>query len=108
MAKYYGKIGFAMSVELDPENEPGVFVDQVIEREYYGDTVRQSYRFEHSGNVNDNINVNCQFSILSDDFATENCQYIKYIEYMNSKWKVTSVDANYPRLNLTVGGIYNG
>ena len=27
---------------------------------------------------------------------------------MNTKWKVTSVDVQYPRLILTLGGVYNG
>ena len=32
---------------------------------------------------------------------------MKYIEFEGTKWKITNVEVRYPRLNLTVGGIYN-
>ena len=35
-------------------------------------------------------------------------QNIKYVEFMDSLWKVTSVDMQYPRLVLSIGGVYNG
>lgn len=108
MAKYFGRVGFAISVEEDPENEPGVFSDKTVEKFYSGDTIRQMSRWDNSQQVNDNLNVNCQFSILSDPFAEQNFHSIKYIEYIGALWKVTSIEVQYPRLLLTVGGIYNG
>ena len=32
---------------------------------------------------------------------------MKYIEFMGTKWKITSVEKLYPRLILIVGGVYN-
>lgn len=108
MAKYFGRVGFAITKETDPVNEPGVWEDTIVERFYSGDTVKQTSRWENSQNVNDNLVINCQFSILSDPFAEQNFHSIKYIEYIGALWKVSSVDVQYPRLLLTVGGIYNG
>ena len=30
-----------------------------------------------------------------------------HIVFMGAKWKITSVEVQYPRLILTVGGVYN-
>ena len=104
MAKFYGKIGFFTTVEV----EPGLWVDKMVERPYFGDLLRNLRRLETSSNVNDNINISNQISILADPYAYDNFHSIKYVEFMNSKWKVTSVEVQYPRLILEIGGVYNG
>lgn len=104
MAKFYGKIGFFTTVE----EEPGLWVEKIVERLYFGDLLRNLRRLETSSNVNDNINISNQISILADPFAYDNFHSIKYVEFMNSKWKVTSVEVQYPRLILEIGGVYNG
>jgi hypothetical protein len=30
-----------------------------------------------------------------------------YVEFMGTKWKITNVEVQYPRLILSVGGVYN-
>lgn len=104
MAKFYGIIGYAETVET----KPGVWEEVVVKRPYYGDVVRNNRKLQTSEQLNDNINVNNQFSIVSDPYATQHFYSMKYIEYMGVKWKVTEVEVQYPRLILTVGGIYNG
>lgn len=42
-----------------------------------------------------------------DQFAVENVGNMRYATYMNSKWKITDVEVEYPRLILTLGGVYN-
>ena len=32
---------------------------------------------------------------------------MRYVEFMGAKWKISSVEVQYPRLILTVGGVYN-
>ena len=104
MAKFYGKIGYINSVEV----EPGVWENQVIERPYYGDLTRNSSRFQSSGGVNDDINISNTISIVADPFAYENFHHMRYVEFMGAKWKITNVEVQYPRLSLTIGGVYNG
>lgn len=104
MAKFYGKIGYATTVET----APGVWVERITERTYCGDVIRNTRRLESSGNLNDNINVSNEFSIVADPFANENFYSMRYVEFMGARWKITGVEVKYPRLILSVGGLYNG
>lgn len=103
MAKYCGKIGFVTT----SETTPGVWQEQITERTYYGDVVRFVKRWDKSNKVNEDIEITNEISIVSDMFATENLGTIRYIEWMNNKWKVVSVEVQFPRLILTLGGLYN-
>lgn len=103
MAKYCGKIGFATTVE----SVPGNWTEQITERTYYGDLIRNSRKLQSSGNQNDNIVISNEISIVADPFAKENFHAIRYAEYMGTKWKVSSVDVQYPRLTLSLGEVYN-
>ena len=104
MAKYFGKIGYAEQVET----APGVWEEQITERQYYGDVVRNIRKLESSGDINDNINVSMEISIVADPYAIQNFHAMSYVEFMGSLWKITSAEVNYPRLILSIGGVYNG
>ena len=104
MAKFYGNVGFADTVET----EPGIWEENVIARPYYGDLSRNFRKLESSGRMNDDINVSNEISIVSDPYANLNFHAIRYIEFMGAKWKVSDVEVQYPRLLLTLGGLYNG
>lgn len=105
MAKWYGKIGFIKQVE----KKPGVYVSETIERNYYGDIIRNSRGWAiATEGTNDSLTLNNQISILADSFASDNSSFMKYIEIMGGKWKITNIEINYPRLVLTIGGLYNG
>lgn len=104
MAKFCGSIGFATS----KEGAPGVWVDLIVDRHYYGDLIRNVRKVQSSGNVNDNITISNELSIVADPFANANLQDIRYVEFMGKKWKVVNVEISYPRLILTLGDVYNG
>ena len=104
MAKYYGTIGYAVT----EETRPGVWEEKITERTYYGDVLRNVKRSENSENLNDNINISNSLSILADPFAYQNFHAIRYATFMGTKWKVSSVEVQYPRLILTIGGEYVG
>lgn len=104
MAKFFGKIGFSKTTET----APGVFEDLIDPREYYGDIERQGRRWENSENINDDLVVNNYVSVLADDFAYENIGNMKWVEFLGSKWKIKSVEMEYPRIKITLGGVWNG
>lgn len=106
MGKYFGKIGYSVT----EQTRPGVWKERVTEREYYGELLRNTQRRYENGDsqVNENIVISNNISILADPFAYENFAHIKYAEYMGTKWIVNSVEVQYPRLILTLGGVYNG
>lgn len=104
MGKFYGAIGYAETVET----RPGVFVEQITEREYRGELVRNTRRLQTVDQVNDNINVSNEISIIADPYAYNNFHSMRYAKFMGAKWKITNVEVQYPRLVLSVGGVYNG
>lgn len=104
MAKWFGKIGYAETVET----KPGIYEERITVRSYYGDVYRNTRLLQNSGNINDNINIANQISIVADPFAVNNFHMMRYVEYVGSKWKISNVEVQYPRLILTVGGLYNG
>ena len=104
MAKWYGKIGY----EKTEETEPGLWEPSIVERPYFGDLLSNKYRRQNSDSVNDNINLENVLSIVADPFAIDNCSHMAYAAIWNAKWKITNIDIQYPRLVLTIGGVYNG
>ena len=110
MAKYYGLLGFVRTTERLIDDEPsGKFRTETIERHYYGDILQNNRRWALSSEkVNEDITIENRFSILVDTFVMENFAYLKYIEYLGTKWLISSADLQYPRIILTTGGIYNG
>jgi hypothetical protein len=103
MAKFYGIIGYAEQVET----VPGVYSEEITERPYYGDLIRNTRRYESASQLNDNLNIANEISIIADPFAYQNFHAMRYVEFMGAKWKITTVEVQYPRLILTIGGVYN-
>lgn len=104
MAKYHGRVGFVTFGEVTP----GVDREVPVEREYYGDVTRNTKRWENGSQVNDNLQINNQISIVADAYANQNLFAIRYVSWMGALWEVTNVDVQHPRFILTVGGVYNG
>lgn len=104
MAKWYGVIGYAETVE----EIPGKWEEIITERNYYGEIGKNSRRLQSSDKINDDINIANEISIVADPFAYQNFHAMRYISFMGANWKISNVDVQYPRLVLTVGGVYNG
>lgn len=104
MAKYYGQIGFVKTVETSP----GVWEEQPTERYYYGDVMRNSMRWQAAEGLNDNIDINNRISIVADDYAYNSVHTMRYIVWNGVVWKILNAEVRYPRLILTLGGVYNG
>ena len=108
-ARFYGKVGFERTLEMDPENHPGVFEPIVEAREYYGDLYQNSRRWEPNGNsINETPVVSNRISIVADSYAYSNVGAMRYVEMNGVLWKIISIDIERPRIVLTIGGIYNG
>ena len=103
MAKFCGVIGYAIT----RETEPGIYVEEIVENEYYGDVNRNTRRLREAAKVKDDINFSNQISIVADPFANNNFHAMRYIMFMGAKWKITEVEVQYPRLILSIGGLYN-
>lgn len=104
MAGFHGRIGYAQSVE----SAPGVYTDEISERGYYGDVIREARQYNTTDQLNDNLVLSNRFSIVADDFASENFSTMRYVVHLGVYWKITNVEVQRPRLILSVGGVYNG
>lgn len=110
MAKYYGKIGFIKTEEtIENGSGTGVWTEHIIERFYTGDVIRNSRNWAFkSETINSDINISNEISIISDDFARQNLGAMRYVEFMGSLWTISNISVDYPRLTLSIGGLYNG
>lgn len=106
MTKWHGVVGYN---EGTVETEPGIWEPKIIERQYYGDSIKNRWKRQSSSeSTNDDINVATDISIVADPYAMNHCSSMVYAELMGTKWKITDVDLQYPRLVLTLGGVWNG
>lgn len=108
MAKFSGKIGFVSFIEADPINDPGVYTESIEERHYYGDFLRMGKRWDNGEGLNDNLRINHNISIVADPYIKSNLASVRYVECFGAKWKVTNAESEYPRITLTLGGIWHG
>ncbi len=113
MAKFYGGLGFITTEErIDMVNgeavHTGIYQRAESVRECYGDILKNIRRFEKlDAGSNEDINISNTFSVICDPYAFENLEHLRYLLWNSNKWKITSYDIEYPRLNLTVGGVWN-
>ena len=104
MARWYGCIGYANTVEI----RPGVYEEELTARNYYGELGRNTRRLQTGDQLNDDINIANELSIVADPYAINHFHSMRYAEFAGAKWKITNVEVKYPRLILTLGGVYNG
>lgn len=102
MNKFCGTVGFVTT----EETSPGVWTPNTDERGYVGDLIRHVDRYDTGNKVNSDISLNNQVSIVMDPYALENSQHIKFVNFLGHKWRVTSVEIQYPRLLLNLGSEY--
>lgn len=104
MARFFGEVGYGESVETTP----GVWVDTITERSYFGEVIRNTRNLEQRDQLNSDISVGNSISIVADQYATEHFFNIKYLRWEGALWTVTSVEVRRPRLILDIGEVYNG
>jgi len=104
MARYFGRIGYGESVE----KAEGVWEDEIVERSYYGDVIRNARNLREGENLNFDLSVQNSISIVADAYANEHFFAIRYVEWAGVFWTVSNVEVQSPRLILRLGEVYNG
>ena len=107
MAKYSGMIGFQETVET----EPGIWEPVIEEHHLYGDVLRNYVRNNYEAEfttTNKTPQCNNSLSLVADPYAYKNFHNIVYAVFMGTKWTVSNVEVQYPRLILSLGGVYSG
>lgn len=103
MTRYSGMIGFAEQVET----APGVWREKIVEHYYKGDVTRNQIRWNQGSEMNDDLRVDNEISIIPDPFLDVHLPAIRYVTWMGSKWKVVSFMIRSPRVVLQIGGPYH-
>ena len=104
MARFFGRVGYGETVET----KPGVHEDQITERSYFGDVIRNARNLREGENLHPDLLVQNAISIVADAYANEHFFAIRYVEWAGTLWTVKSVEVQSPRLLLRLGEVYNG
>jgi len=104
MPRFYGAVGYIEEVETAVD----VYDNKPLERMYKGELLKNNRRLENGTDINDNVSISNQISIVADPYANNHMHSIRYVKWRGTAWKVTTVDVQPPRLILTLGGVYNG
>lgn len=105
MARFVGKIGFGETAEI----APGVYDDIITERKVFGDIMWDNRRYVHGGDtVNMNLTLNKAFSVVADSYTNKYFHNIRYVLWNDTRWTVTAVEHDSPRLRMYIGEVYNG
>lgn len=103
--KFYGKIGYIETVEVTN----GRFEEQVIaEKDAYGDVFTYRRRLENNQQQNKDVTLSNHISVLLDPFMQDHFHDIRYVLWQGVRWEAHSIELSWPRLNITLGGVYNG
>lgn len=102
--KYYGNIGFSETVQTEQD----IWETQIREYPYAGDINRVSTSWKTSDHINDDLTVSMEISFIGDVHALQNFANIRYAVWRGTKWRVTNITEEHPRIVLTLGGEYNG
>ena len=106
MARFSGRVGFAM-IE---ETRPSIYEEVYRERPYKGDVLRKSRQWSSSEHLNDDISISNELSIIADSFAIHNLGVMRYIYWLDQYFSITSasIDTERHRITLSLGGVFNG
>ena len=105
MARYFGAVGYNGG---QVETKPGVWEDTIVEKQYYGDILRNTRLLNDGESVNNDLTVSNSISIVADAYASNHFFAIRYVEWAGVLWAVDNVEVQGPRLILRLGGVYNG
>lgn len=101
--RYSGEIGYYETEEV----KPGYFKEKLIFRKAYGDVLRNTKRDQTSSTINEKLTISNSISVVADPYAREHYFNIRCAKWENCLWEVKSVEIQWPRLVLELGGIYN-
>ena len=101
--KCSGKIGYARA----EETSPGIYQEIIVEKQYYGDIVRNSTQILDSNTINSSIKLNNSISVLCNNYISDNLGCVRYMTFKKSKWKISSIEIKDNRIIFTLGDLYN-
>lgn len=105
--KYSGRIGFKITAPRDQDSD--IYEPTITWVKYKGDCPRVMTKWtDSSEGINSNVDISQTISIVADPFLMNNYLSIFAIEFMGHFWEVKNIQVKYPRLEMSIGGVYTG
>ena len=104
MTKFRGPIGIDRGAE---EISPGIFEPSIDEVEVTGEMRNLAARWQNH-EQRDSVSARHVLSIVTPESSIINFTEVVYILWQSRKWSVVSIEYKRPRIELTLGGLYNG
>ena len=104
MTKFRGFIG----INRGPvEVSPGIF-KQVIEDVEVSGEIRQLNAKWSNAEMRDTLSLRHVLSIVTPEDSLVDFTEVVYVVWQTRKWSVTAIQYKRPRIELSLGGFYNG
>ena len=104
MTKFRGSIGIDRG---SVETSPGIFEPTIEEVEVTGEMRNQSARWR-SHEQGDSVSARHALSVVTPESSIIDFSEVVYVIWQSRKWSVVSIEYKRPRIELTLGGLYNG
>lgn len=103
MTRYLGFIGINRGAV---ETAPGIFTEVIDAIEVSGE-MRQSRATWPQAGMRDGVQLAHVLSIVAPEDSDVDFNEVVYIEWQNHKWAVTQIQYKRPRVELSLGGLYD-
>jgi len=104
MARFWGLLGLNRGYT---ETSPGTFTNVIDEVEVNGEMRKQNIRWSNA-EMRDSISAKTVLSIVTPEDSVIDFTEAVYVIWMGKKWSILAIDYIRPRVELTLGGFYNG
>lgn len=104
MSKFWGKIG----INRGPvEGTPGIFTPTIEEVEVAGEMRLIGARWQNH-ELGDTVSAKHVLSIITPEDSDIDYAEVVYVLWKGQKWSIVSIQYKRPRVELRLGGKYNG
>lgn len=104
MSRFWGIIGLNRGFV---ETAPGVHTSNIEELEVDGEMRNLGARMPNAGQ-RDGVKARHVLSIVTPEDSVVDFTEVVYIIWQTRKWAVVAIEYKRPRIELTLGGLYNG
>lgn len=104
MTKFWGSIGINRGSK---ESAPGIFEEVIEEVEVAGEIRNLGARWQRHA-MEKTVSARHVLSIVTPENSIINFTEVVYVIWQGRKWSIVSIEYKRPRIELTLGGLYNG
>jgi hypothetical protein len=104
MSRFWGTIGLNKGFV---ETAPGVHAPNIVEVQVNGEMRNLGARVPNA-NQREGVSARHVLSIVDPDDSSVDFTEAVYVVWQNRKWAIVTIEYKRPRVELSLGGMYNG